>query len=365
MRILIDLFYKKELFTYFRYEIIKDLANLWIRNGHSIYVNRLFDFNDKFDIDEYTLFDFENHSKYIDVYLCFGIYRKEEMINDLKKFNNDIKILTYDLGWLNNSVKIDKKFFSDSNFYNSLPDIINENFDKKLALKYRSHLIINNVSKREQPPLISKSIYTQNDKFKNRLLLKKLDQLDNLVFKLKGTYVFIPLQKSIDISFNYSKFGMFEFVDKVVNYCKKYDIPVIMKIHPSVSPRQVGMAMNCYERNKKMYDKCYVVDSSIYDLINHARFTVCLNSGTLIDNFVIQSPVLCCANCMFSKVKCMVFSEDIEKGLETMIKRDYDFELMKENQLKILWWLKNHLLFYNLSDEENAKRFNYLSKINL
>ena len=120
----------------------------------------------------------------------------------------------------------------------------------------------------------------------------RMAQIDHTNF-FKTKYVFIPFQKSNDISLiNYSKHGMFEFAKTVVKFCKERDIPVVMKIHPHVNGQERNKSRNCFNEMKKIHSKCYLINTSIYDLIRNARFTACLNSGSLIDNFVTQTPVL-------------------------------------------------------------------------
>jgi hypothetical protein len=344
MKILIDMINNPQAIvnTDYRYQIFKQIMPIWKNNGHQIYIDKVK--NVKIEpsvLKQYNVYN-NKEKENIELYICFGVYK--EGIERHKYFTQKkVPCITYDHSWLPQSVLFERqKLFSDSFFYNTLEKDINTNYNEEKADEFIKHLLVQNSSKRPQ---------NRKDKIPENIKLK---------------YVFIPFQKSNDISLiNYSKIGMFEFAKKIVKICKEKDIPVVMKIHPHVNGQERNKSKNCFNEMKSIYPQCYLINTSIYDLIRNAKFTACLNSGSLIDNFVSQTPVLSCAHSLFDKVECMVFDEDVNKGMERMISGKIDTKTIRENQKKIVYWLKNKLLYSYLSAEENKERFDYLAGITL
>lgn len=344
MKILIDMINNPQAIVNvdFRYQLFKQMMSIWKTNGHQIYIDKVK--NVKIEPKILQTYNVYNNSlkDQIELYICFGIY-KEGTERHKYYTQKNVKCVTYDHSWLPNSVIFERqKLFSDSFFYNTLPENINEEYNEEKANEYITQLLTQNSSKRPQ------------------------SRKENIPETIKTKYVFIPFQKSNDISLiNYSKYGMFEFTRKVVEFCKEKGIPVVMKIHPHVNGQERKKSKNCFNEMKKLHSECYLLDTSIYDLIRNSRFTACLNSGSLIDNFVTQTPVLSCAQSMFSQVECMVFDENINDGLEKMFNKNYRTKIIRENQKKIVYWLKNKLLYSYLTAEENKRRFDYLAGIEL
>ena len=106
-------------------------------------------------------------------------------------------------------------------------------------------------------------------------------------------------------------------------------------------------------RDGRLY--IYISENSINYLIKNARFTICLNGGTLVDNFIIGSPVLSLAKSMFYKTNALVYSEKFKHGINIMINKNYDYEIMLQKQKELVWWLYNNSLFYDKSVEDNIK----------
>lgn len=344
MHILIDMINNPKAISNidYRYQIFKQIMPIWKKNGHQIYIDKVK--NVKIEpsvLKTYNIYKEQDKEK-IDLYICFGVYK--EGVERHKYFTQrNVKCLTYDHSWLPQSVLFERqKLFSDSYFYNILPLEINKNYNEEKANEYIQLLLKENSSKRPQ------------------------NRIEKIPEEIINKYVFIPFQKSNDISLiNYSKHDMFEFTKTVVEFCKKENIPVVMKIHPHVNGQEHSKSKKCFNDMKNIYSQCYLIDTSIYDLIQNARFTVCLNSGSIIDNFVTHTPVLSCAPSLFSKTECMVFDENIHTGLQTMIDNNYNHKVMTENQKKIVYWLKNKLLYSYLSPEENKERFDFLAGIQL
>lgn len=344
MKILIDMINNPQAIVNkdHRYIIFKQIMVLWKEKGHIIYIDKVKNVKiEPIVLKTYNVYS-DKVKDQIDLYICFGIY-KEGVQRHKYYSERNVKCITYDHSWLPNSVLFERqKLFSDSYFHSILEEEINKDYNETEANKYITQLLKDNSSKRPQA------------------------RKDNVPEEIKLKYVFIPFQKSNDISLlHYSKYGMFEFTSKIVDLCKDKNIPVVMKIHPHVNGKEKGLARQCYQKMQKKYNNCFLLDTSIYDLVRNARFTVCLNSGTLIDNFVTQTPVLSCARSMFDSVECMVYEENIEKGFERMINKDYRTAIIRENQKKIVYWLKNKLLYSHLGPIENKKRFDYLAGIEM
>jgi len=340
MKILIDLICNPAAIYNidYRYEIFKQLMPIWKNNGHEIYIDKVKNCRIESSIlNTYNVYNETKDKDTIELYICFGIYK--EGIKRHKYFiDKNIKCATYDHSWLPSSVLFERqKLFNDSFFWKSLNEEINKNYVEKDADEYIKQLITQNSSKRPQ------------------------HKRENIPEHIKDKYVFIPFQKSNDISLiHYSKHTMFDFVKTVVNFCKEKDIPVVMKIHPHVQCDEKQNAQQCFQECKNIYSECYLIDTSIYDCMKYSRFTACLNSGSLIDNFITQTPVLSCAHSMFSNVECMVFDENIINGLNKIMNQEYQIKIIQENQKKIVYWLKYTLLYSYLKPMENKERFDYL-----
>ena len=86
---------------------------------------------------------------------------------------------------------------------------------------------------------------------------------------------------------------------------------------------------------------------------------------SIFSNFINQTPVLILAGCFYHNTDAVVYSEDFEKGMEKMMKEDYDLEKMLLKQKKIIWWYFTHNLFLDNTEEENINNLNKHLKIKL
>ena len=147
-------------------------------------------------------------------------------------------------------------------------------------------------------------------------------------------------------------------------FAKSQNIPVVFKQHPHAT-EDLKASSKHIEALKKVYKHTYCINAPIYDLMLNARFTACVNSGSVVDNFITQTPVYCCGKSFFYKSGTIIFDENIYRGLETMYEQKYDWQAMKDKQLKMLSWLKNNLLFAYLEPKENLKRLERQIEIRL
>jgi len=265
--------------------------------------------------------------------------RKERYTYFLSK---KIPIIMYEHGWLNQSVFVDRgELFSDAHFAKSIANMINENFDIQKCQQLQEDLLKKNISKRPQT--------------------EKWDIPNDI----DGKYIFIPVQKIDDISVSqYSRTGMLDFITQTVKFAKSKRLEVVIKQHPhSTNDHQI--IKQHIKQLRKEYQRIHIVDASIYHLMQHARFTACVNSGSIIDNFITQTPVLCVGKSFFYKSGAIIFDKNTQQGLNTMFNRNYNWDDIKQQQLKMLWWLRNNLLFANLEPKENMKRLVYNSQINI
>ena len=255
-------------------------------------------------------------------------------------FRKKIPIIIYEHGWLYQSVFVDRgELFSDSYFTQSISDLIKDNFNAEQCATYQTYLLKRQASKRPQTGVWQ--------------VPKDIDK----------TYIFIPVQKIDDISVsNYSKTGMLDFITQTVAFSNKNNITIIIKQHPHATEDHDRIKKHV-KNLKKTYKAIYIVEAPIYYLMQHARFTACVNSGSVVDNFVTQTPVFCCGKSFFYKSECLTFNSNVKQGLEIMLQQNYDWNSMRQKQLKMLWWLKNNLLFPDLTAQENMIRLQKNSMI--
>ena len=273
----------------------------------------------------------------IDFYIGHCVYSKSK---DRYKYfkNKKVPLVTYEAGWLYRSLLIDRnKLFGDSYYYNSIKDLINDGFDENQAHEFRLSLIAQKKSKWPQ----------------------------NIVQDIpKIPYIFLPGQVLYDLSIvEYSPIGLKDFINGVIKFAKKNKLNVIYKPHPGAADSELSQGKkelqafaSVVKKNNKHF---YIVNANIYDLMQKSIFTACVNSGTMIDNFVTQTPVYACGKSIFSTCGGIVHDEKLELGLQRMLDKDYDFDKMKRQQLKLLWWLKNTLMQEHLSVEDNIRRLEY------
>lgn len=270
----------------------------------------------------------------IDLYIGHSVYKMSKERYDF--FNNERKIpsMTYEAGWLYNSLVVDRKLFGDSVYYNKLANLLDDQFNEQEAKQYCQELITKGQSKWKQ---------------QSKVIIPNVP------------YIFIPGQVLHDLSItHYSKTDLKTFISKTLNFATKNNLHVIYKTHPGITEKEKMHGKLELEKFAKRlasnHKNFHEINTSIYDLMLNAQFTACVNAGSVVDNMVTQTPVYCCGESIFIHTGAVVHNENVEAGLNSMLKRSYDIDVMKLQQLKVIWWLKNNLLQEHLSVEENVRR---------
>jgi hypothetical protein len=319
-----------------RFELWTNIINK-LKTNNTIYYSVLdYHIYDKKYIDEHTLFNMKEHKNKIDVIICwqqFLYYKKRNELyyNYFTKLRDEGKtVLCFEHGWLNESVLIDNgRLFSNSCNVENLDEQL-ELYDKDDCLEYQNELLANRLSKRQQKDI-------------------PIDITN---------YIFIPLQKISDIAITRygNGYNLLDFVKRVVNYVKKYNIPIVIKYHPHTTfdNNKISTLINELQLE---YNHIYIKnDSHIYDLCKNALFTVCINGGSIADNIITQTPVLTCGKSMFYTSGTVVYNTHLETGLDIMINNKYDADTMMMKQLQMIGWFKHKLLYHSLDVDDNIQR---------
>lgn len=336
-----------------RYNIFINIAKKLKEKGYNVYLTPCDDWHDvpwseekiwknwtkkykipKKDTKNFILYEPEQHKYMIDFYIAWyphGSKYREDRYNFFVK--NNKKTLCYENGFLPNSVFIDpNKMFSMSRYANDLNSIIENNYNENKCEEYIEYLKTNNLSKRKQ-----------------------ID-INDIPTHIYNKYIFIPTQKCNDLSVKcFSDIGMLEFIKKVANFCQNKNIPLVVKIHPYLKGKELMEQTNFINELKQKNSCIYITKNSIYDTINNALITAMINGGSVVDNFICNKPVFCCGKSLFYKTQALIYNENIDEGLETLINKKYNEKIMINKQKKIVWWLKNNMLFDYLSVENNIK----------
>jgi len=338
MKILVDLInYPKGTHGHdWRYATLVPMCHQLEKMGHVIYINAMTGtaakpfckWKGEKDLDHYI------------VYVTYNNATQEAVRQSF--FKRGKKATMYDHGWLPRSMVMDRnKRFGDTWYYNRIRDLVKQCPNPTIIEPYRLELLKGNLSKRPQ---------------------KRVDKIPDV------DYVFIPGQVLYDSSVvHYSKTGLIKLIIQVVEWAAKNKLHVIYKPHPGLSHFAAHGKQILYKfsaKLKQQYKHFHVVNTSVFDLMQKARFTACVNSGSVIDNIVSHTPCYCCGKSFFSNSGTIVFNENVQQGLDKMYARDYDWKEMKMQQLRMLWWLKEHMVQECLSPEENVRRLSYHSGVN-
>jgi len=258
-----------------------------------------------------------------DYYIALSPYGFQSRRDRYNKYRKAGKPVTcYDHGWLPKSLVVDqKRLFGDSYYYHTIRDRIQECPSPEAAEPIRQKLLKGNLSKRTQ---------TRKDKIPN------------------VRYIFIPGQVLYDASIvNYSKTGLKGLMTQTIRFAKQHGLHVVYKPHPGLDGSDQCSAQTLkalQDRMEEKHENFHIVNTSIYDLMERAEFTACVNSGSIIDNIVSQTPVYCCGKSFFAKSGTVIYDPNVEQGLTTMLNKDYDNESMKKQQLRMLWWLDKYMV---------------------
>jgi len=319
-----------------RYHALMAIMKLIESKGHKVYA-----FYKRGDIERCFDSYKDSLAPTIDFYLGHSIYRESvARYNYFRK--RKVPMLVYEAGWLYRSTLVDRnKFFGDSFYFNDIKNYINKDFDLQKAEEFRQSLLATG---------------------KSKWIQKKEQEIPNV------KYVFIPGQVLHDASIDfYSKIGMKEFISTALLWANKHNLHVVYKPHPGASSKVPCHGKKELElftnKLKDKYKNFHIVNTSIYDLMSKSLFTACINAGTMVDNFTTLTPVLSCGKMLFTNSGAIIYNPNLEQGLDTMLNKEYDWEEMRLQQLKMLHWLNNTLIQEHSPVEENLKRFEFHSGV--
>jgi hypothetical protein len=198
---------------------------------------------------------------------------------------------------------------------------------------YIRRVTSNNLSKRKQPPRRDLSEY--------------------------GEFIFLPIQNDSDYMISINSFWTFKgFMECIAEFAASYGLKVLFKLHPHhLSGR--GPSTDVFNQIKEKYPEMDLVDASIFDLCQQARFTMTVNSGSMVDNFMLNTPVMCFGECQWDKTDAVIRSPDgmdMQESFRIMMEEDYDKEKMYKAQRLAVEWLYYNLIMNGNSPEENWRR---------
>jgi len=317
MKILIDLINYPHAggSTYdWRYKIWQGICKELVKCGHQIWSANHRVKNTGFKTYKNGVFDY---------YICLSPYGHEKRTARYKQHRKAGKPVTcYDHGWLPKSIVVDrKKLFGDSHYYDTIRNLIKECPSRTSVEGLRRSMMKSHLSKRAQP---------QSDKIPD------------------VPYIFVPGQVLYDASVVfYSKIGLKELIQRTLDFATQHKLHVVYKPHPGIgdSPAHGKRELERFQKKTlKSHKNFHVVNNSVFNLMQKAVFTSCVNSGSIIDNIVSLTPVYCCGKSFFSNSGTVVYDPNVERGLTKMLKKDYDAKEMKLQQLRMLWWLDKYMI---------------------
>ena len=316
-----------------RYEILKKIAyNLSKNFNHNIFVkatnrNTILTTHIK---NNYTIFNELKHKKLINLIITWS-----PPLVDYDSYH--VPKIVYENGHMKNSIIIDPQGLLGKSFYrNTLNNLCELDYKKDKCEKWREYYLHQNSSKRIQSNII------------------------DIPSDILGKYVFIPTQKHTDVSLADSKITMLNCLKRAAELCSREKIPLVIKIHPHLITKKKlwGAQFNLIKKLQNQYGNIFHSQASINYLMKNARFTMCLNGSTLMDNFINNTPVLTLADSMYQYTDAVVYRDNIIDGFNTMINNDYDYYKMMDKQKKIVWWYINNNLFLENSAEQNTNILN-------
>ena len=243
--------------------------------------------------------------------------------------------LVYENGFTGGSVVVDPRGLLGDAFYrDSLNSLVQRNYDDA---RCRAHV----------------QEHRAHDSSK-RLQSSKRDIPTDIL----GRYVFVATQKFDDVSVRkHSNVTYPDLLRRCMLFCQKRGWPLVVKIHPHL----VGKEHVLQERLIRGLNATHRVDgrgfvfeskTSINYLTSHARFTVTLNGGTLVDNFYTGTPVLSLARSLFEATDAVVRDNDVESGLERMEHVNWS-DTQRLRQRQIVCWYEGASLNIRKAAAEN------------
>ena len=315
-----------------RYEIFSRIAFLYSQRGHNVNITPC-DNGTNIEQKMYEHFNEYNSNISYDLLICWS-----PVLNTfLKKTNINCPYISYENGHLRGSIIIDPIGLLDKSLYvSTLNSLCELNYDSIECDKYINMCTKYNYSKRSQPE----------------------QSMQDLPININGKFVFIPTQYHNDISLINSKIKMMDCVYNAMILCRRRNIPLVIKIHPHLKGKNYKFQENILNKLKCDYNLLFISKMSINTLMKNALFTITLNGSSIMDNFINQTPVLVLLPCLYSNTDAVIYDNDLEKGFERMLNKDYNLEHMLEKQRKIIYWYINNNLFIDNSEHENVKIIN-------
>lgn len=301
----------------------------------------------------------------IDLYITCGFVTSRKGLNKVirnKVENNgrNPKISYYDIGWLPDTIWIDRhKLFGESYFCEDLDKIAEDMWDERASEKFRKEVLTskNLTSKRPQPSAAE----TQN-------------LID--IRGINGKYIYMPAQKIKDGSITglgfgmppQSKYDVLPTLNKVAEAAIEHNVPIVIKPHPhwQCSWKDTPRITEAAQRLSAKYKHRYKGQGSFVKILNgntqtfmrNALFSTSICSASIIDSILTQTPVFYSGKTMFHKSKCMRYDLDIHSGIDNMICNftpDDKLE-MKRYQSMILHYLNKKSLHQKHISRESFRR---------
>jgi Capsule polysaccharide biosynthesis protein len=320
-----------------RYKTLCDMGKVLSQHGHKVYCNPCKGVSRK--RPPFSLFKDKEPP---DVYFCRATVPSKAF-----RFANRgrVHFICYDHGWLPKSLVMDRQGLFGSSYYrdkicgilNQLPPLPAE------AEAFRLHLLRENLTKRPQPKTADKT--------------------------LSAGYVFIPGQTNYDASIVHSgNTTLIDFLRTVAAWADQNSLPVAYKEHPGLLPsfkqHAASELREVVDGLRLQYTNFNVVNGPIYELMSRARFTACINSGSIIDNLATLTPVYCCGQSFFSQSGAVHYDPHILQGLDTINHMIWG-PTRQNRQRELLWWLHENLVQERLTVEENLRRAGLHAGVNL
>jgi len=225
--------------------------------------------------------------------------------------------LWYENGMTKGSVTVDPKgFLADSFYMPSLNRLVQEHFDATVCRMHIQQHLKHDSSKRPQARVV------------------------DVPRAILGDYIFIPTQKWNDLSVvRYSRVSYPRLLEGATSFCRGNNLSLVVKIHPHLRGEARAEQQRAIRQLRARYPAVYESHASINFLTAHARFTVTLNGGTLMDNFYTESPVLALARGFFSSTDAVISDDDVQRGLTRMVTHELPWaEARKERQRQVVCW---------------------------
>ena len=268
----------------------------------------------------------------------------------MERTGRDIPFLSYEHGHMKDSIIIDGEgMFDCSEFANNnkLNTICEQGYNEKKCKAFMKDYLSGNKSKRKQ----------EGSKDAVAIGTGESVNINNV-----KNYVFIPTQKADDVSLKASKIDVFQCLEETYKFCVQKEMPLVVKIHPHIANNFYREQFEFIKKFNDPRSQVYVSKYSINYLMQNARYTVCLNGASLMDNFINQTPVLSLAPSMYKNTDALIYSDNAQEGLSRIHSGDWDLDKMLDKQRKIIWWYINNNLSPHKTTEENIKvlenRFN-------